>query len=333
MKDPFDTRAALRERVAAFLPERIFDAHAHVYDAAFMPGYADKPEHPFGRPRVGVEEYRRGMRELMRGACPQRVLLLPTPDPAMRDRSNGLCAAATACVVEELRKAPDTWGEAYVLPEDTEADIEAMLVDERIRGFKCYYYASPNGNLGPAYEFLPEAAWRVADRFGLAITLHLACDGALSDPRNLEYLERMARRYPRAVLILAHAGRAFAEWTGLEPVKRLAALDNVCYDLSAICEPAPMQACIRAAGVDRVMWGSDYPCCRFVGRAVSFSDRFVWFDEAAARACGFTGEVFSVLEENLIALYIAADLLDLTPLDVQKLFAGNAERILAQIAP
>ena len=328
MTDAFDTRAALRERVAAFLPERIFDAHAHVYDASFMPSYADRPEHPFGKARVGAEEYRRGMRELLRGACPVGALLLPAPDPEMRSRSGGLCDAATACVVEELRRDPDCWGEVYVLPEDTEADVEAMLVHERIRGFKCYYYASPNGNQGPAYEFLPEAVWRVADRRGMAITLHLACDGAMSDPRNLEYLDAMARRYPGATLILAHAGRAFAEWTCLGPVKRLAGLDNVCYDLSAICEPASIMACIRAAGVDRVMWGSDYPCCRFVGRAMSFADGFAWFDAAAARACGFGGEAFTVLEENLIATYIAADLLDLTPSDIQKLFAGNAERIL-----
>ena len=58
MKDFFDTRAALRERLAVFLPERIFDAHAHVYDASFMPSYADKPEHAFGRSRVGAAEYR-----------------------------------------------------------------------------------------------------------------------------------------------------------------------------------------------------------------------------------------------------------------------------------
>ena len=134
----------------------------------------------------------------------------------------------------------------------------------------------------------------------------------------------MLRRYPRAKLILAHAGRAFAEWTSLGPVKRLRGFDNVYYDLSAICEPAPMMACIKAAGLDHVMWGSDYPCCDFVGRAVSLADQFVWFDAAAARACGYRGEVFTVLEENLIAAYVAADLLDLTPSDVRKLFHDNA---------
>lgn len=327
MKDFFDTRAALRERLAVFLPERIFDAHAHVYDASFMPSYADKPEHAFGRSRVGAAEYRQGMEALMYGRCPQRVMLLPTPDPMMRDRANGLCDAATACVAEELRRDPGCYGAAYVLPGDTEADIEAMLDYERIRGLKCYYYASPNGNQGPANEFLPESAWRVAERRGMTITLHLACDGAMSDPRNLEYVEAMARRHPGAVLILAHAGRAFAEWTCVEPVKRLTGLDNIWFDLSAICEPAPMMACIRAAGVDRVMWGSDYPCCCFVGRAVSFADQFAWVDEKALRACGFRGEVFTVLEENLIATWIVADLLDLTPGDVRKIFAGNAERL------
>lgn len=325
----FDTKAELRGRISAFLPERIFDAHAHIHHEDFMRTYAGKPEHVFGTPHVTAREYLQGMAEGIPGAPVAGALLIPAPDPMMSDRANGLRDLSTAFVARELDARSDLFGEVYVVPGDSEADIEAMLVHERIRGLKCYYFSSPHGNQGPANEFLPESAWRVADRRGMLITLHLACDGAMSDPRNLEYVETMARRYPRATLILAHAGRAFAAWTNLEPVKRLAKLENVCYDLSAICEAAPIQACIRAAGIDRVMWGSDYPCCNFVGRPVSFADRFVWFDEAAARACGHAGEVFQVLEESLIAMYLAADLLDLDRGAVRKLFYDNAARIIA----
>ena len=326
MPADFDTKAALREKIAAFLPDVVFDVHAHVYSAAFMRSYVDKPEHTFGRPRVGVAEYLAGMASALGKTKVAGGLIIPAPDPLMPDVSNGLRDMANAFLIAELEKAPGFCGEVFVLPGDTEADIEAMLVHDRIKGLKCYYYASPHGNQGPAGEFLPESAWQAAQRRELAITLHLACNGAMSDPRNLEYLETMVKEYPKAKLILAHAGRAFAEWTSLEPVKRLRGFDNVYYDLSAICEPAPMMACIKAAGLDHVMWGSDYPCCDFVGRPVSLADQFVWFDAAAARACGHRGEVFTVLEENLIAAYVAADLLDLTPSDVRKLFHDNALR-------
>ena len=318
-------------RVKAFVPDSVFDAHAHIYDAAFMKSYADRPEHVFGWPKLSGAEVRAGLLESMSGKNIVGALLIPAPDPLMCVRGNGLRELSTGWVVRELNADAECFGEVFVLPGDTEADIESMLVHERIRGFKCYWYASPNGMNAPAAEFLPETAWAVADRYGLVITLHLVCDDALSNEGNLAYIETMARRYPKATLILAHAGRAFAAWTNLEPVRRLAMLDNICYDLSAICESAPMQACIKAAGPDRVMWGSDYPCCRFVGRPVSFADTFVWFDESAACGCGFRGQAFNVLEESLIALYIASDLMDLTGDALERLFRKTAQRVIAKV--
>lgn len=330
MSQIFSTKESLRRKIRDFLPEKSFDVHTHIYDAAFMRSYADKPNHMFGWAHVTAKEYLDGIAGETLGFRPESALLIPAPDPLMGDRSNGLRDMANVFVSKQLEENPGLYGEVFVLPGDSEADIEGMLTNERIRGLKCYYYASPNGNQGPANEFLPESAWQAAHRRGLAITLHLACNGAMSDPRNMEYLETMLGRYPNARLILAHAGRAFAVWTCLEPMKRLSRFENVYYDLSAICEPAPMAASIKAAGIDRVMWGSDYPCCDFVGRAVSLADGFVWYDEAAARACGYQGEVFTVFEENLIALYTAADLLDLDRSAVEKLFYSNAERVIAK---
>ena len=38
-------------------------------------------------------------------------------------------------------------------------------------------------------------------------------DKALADKDNLDYIIKMSKSYPDAVLILAHAARSFASWT------------------------------------------------------------------------------------------------------------------------
>lgn len=55
------------------------------------------------------------------------------------------------------------------------------------------------------------------------ITLHLGRSNALADVGNLDYILAMARKYPRAKLVLAHCGRSFAAWTAVGTIKQYAA--------------------------------------------------------------------------------------------------------------
>ena len=86
----------------------------------------------------------------------------------------------------------------------------------------------------------------------------------------------MAKKYPDAVLILAHAARAFAAWTVFDTVDKLAPYENVWFDFSAICEPTAMLYILKKIGAKRCMWGTDYPTSLFEGKAVSIADKFHW---------------------------------------------------------
>lgn len=151
-------------------------------------------------------------------------------------RCPGETDKAIGFLASELNKHPANFGEAIVFPGDTAEDIKKRIVHLGIRGLKCYltYAARPDYQNADVGEYLPEAAWLVANERKMVITLHLAKEG-LADANNLKYIINMSKRYTDAVLILAHAARAFAAWTGFDTVDELVQCENVWFDFSASC--------------------------------------------------------------------------------------------------
>jgi len=312
-----------------FLPDQIFDAHAHLYDASFISGMANSDAFAI-RNRCGVTQYIEDMKPLL-GDRQVRLNIITTPDASMAKADSPDRKASTAFLADQLTRFPDHVGEAMVGPDDTVEDIEKMLVHPGIRGFKCYHLLAPNKPTWNAAisDYLPESAWEVADKRGFVITLHMVRDHALSDPVNRDYIVAMAKKYPNAVLILAHAARSFAAWTAVEAVDAVKNLDNVWFDFSGICEsPAEFQI-MRKCGVDRCMWGSDYPISRLAGKAISLADSFYWINQQdLARFAGPTEfHGWLVGTENLMALRQACIMLDLGHSDVEKIFCKNAIRL------
>lgn len=310
-----------------FLPDKLFDAHAHLYDASFVSGMANGGGAFSIRDRCEVPHYIEDMRPLL-GNREVTLNIVTTPDAPMLDPNGESRKASTEFLADQLTRFPGHVGEVMVGPDDTVDDIENMLIHPGIRGFKCYHllaHNKPTWN-APIGDYLPESAWEVADKHGFAITLHMVRDKALSDPVNSEYIVRMAKKYPNAVLILAHAARSFAAWTAVEAVDTVKHLDNVWFDFSGVCEsPAEFQI-LRKCGVDRCMWGSDYPISRLAGKAVSIADSFYWIAEKDLAQFAGPTEFHSWLvgTENLMALRQACLMLDLGHSDVDKIFYKNA---------
>ncbi len=327
---PADLRA--QRRLRGFLPENLFDIHAHIYDCAFLPSVA-RPgtiQHDL----VPVADADRVLSEQSElcGGVTLRANLIVFPDRTMADPASGTREASTQFLKRQLERHPECVGEVFVIPSDTKRDVEQLLVHPNIRGFKCYHVAA--SRQGDTFEaeiadYLPESAWQVAEERGLCITLHLVKRDALANPGNLTYVRRMARAYPNAKLILAHAARGFAAWTALDAVRELAEEENILFDLAAVCESPPMIEVIRRAGSRRVLWGSDYPISLMRGKCVSVADSFLWLDEKQLDASGPGGKFEANLVglENLLAFQQAAYLLDLSKDEVEDIFYRNAMRL------
>ena len=139
----------------------------------------------------------------------------------------------------------------------------------------------------------------------------------------------MAKKYPDAVLILAHAARSFAAWTAIENVSEVAHLDNVWFDFSAVCEPSAMFQIMKKAGVERCMWGSDFPVCCGRGKAISIGDTFYWIyqrdiDNFYSKTPFRT---WTIATENLMATRQACIIADLHESQIEDLFYNNAARL------
>ena len=320
---PQDLEAA--RILSDFLPDRIFDAHAHLFDTALIPSLSNRE-----RVVCGVEEYRQEMGKLLGSPRELRMNVIGYPVGAMA-RDPELLNRSDDFLCNQLDKDPNCVGEIIVTPEDTEESIEKRLVRENIRGMKCYHVMAKRDvtwNAG-IDEYLPEAAWAVANRRKMCITLHMVKDLALADEGNWRYIRQMAKKYPDAVLILAHAARSFASWTGIESVEKVADLDNVWFDFSAVCESPAMLQIVKKAGIRRCMWGSDYPVCRARGKAISLADTFYWIYQKDLDLFSSKTPVNNWLigVENLMAVRQMAILADLTPRDVEALFYDNAKAL------
>ena len=307
-----------------FIPKKVFDVHTHAYCAEDIPHFLG-PYGVFQRERSGYWEHSEAMRFFLPGAEEIRINMMPMLDKVMNDLENGKREHANQFVYDELSRNPGNMGAPYILPCDTEEDIAGMIAHPGVRAIKVYCYgASPREDYDTCEvsEVLPEAAWVVSAQAGLPIVVHMMKPKALSDAENLRYITTMAKRYPDARLILAHCARSFASWTVVESIDKLAGLDNIWFDMAAICEPTPMAACILRTAGERVMWASDYPICMHRGKAFSLSDGFLWLTEQPLEKLGM--EMGYLAGENLLAFYETAKLLNLDQTQVNRIFYDNA---------
>ena len=322
-----ETDRRMRARLGNFVPERVFDAHLHIYDCSLMPNAGQEGSAFYRAGRVfGGREGLALAGTVLGNRVRLNANFVLMPDAAMADLSNGLRDAATQFLAKELAIFPECSGEVVVVPQDTAETIEAQLVHPRIRGLKCYHTLAQGRRHtmdAPVWEYLPEGAWEAAERNRLAITLHLVKDEALSDPDNASYLLEKCRQYPHASLILAHCGRGFAAWTVMDSVAAFREIPNVWFDLAAVCEPAPIFTVIQVMGAERVLWGSDAPVSGLRGRCGSVGREFVWLDQSACPGI----QTALVGTEALSAFYDAANMLGLTEGEIKNIFYGNARRL------
>ena len=179
------------DRLQSFMPDQIFDAHAHLYDCAFAPAEA-APGSIFEAcgQVITMDDYIRLQGRLYGESKKIWLNIITLPDATMADLTNGHRGASTDFLKKQLEQHPYCVGEVFILATDTISDIEAQLVHPNIRGFKCYHTSAerkPTWHAGIG-EYLPESAWEVANDRGFCITLHMVKDLALADPDNLTYV-------------------------------------------------------------------------------------------------------------------------------------------------
>ena len=116
-----------------FLPDKIFDAHTHVFSSEATP--IDSKS--YDAPKCGVMDYKSFMLDFFPGAKIVRQNAIVHPDKTMSDISSGVLLKSDKLLFEELEKDSGNVGEIIVLPTESAEDIEKRLVHPAIKGFKC----------------------------------------------------------------------------------------------------------------------------------------------------------------------------------------------------
>ncbi len=252
----------------SFLPDRIYDAHAHLWKrdwAAFTLG----PE----MREVDLVQYDRAISDI-HGVRPTEVLLLSFALPAHREH----IAAANAWTADQIADRPSCRAHFFVTPQDDPEWVRDEVRRLGMQGLKCYHTFA---DVDPTWEasipdYLPEPLVAVASEEGWTITLHMVKSRAVADPDNQRWIRHYCTTYPGMQLILAHSARGFQPGHNMEGLQTLTGLDNLWFDTSANCEPIAHQAILRLFGHERLMYGSDLPVTHLRGRSLGAGDSFLW---------------------------------------------------------
>jgi len=265
-----DTDREFFEReLASFVPDRIYDAHCHLWHSnqykVQMPGVpAD----------VGYEEYRE-LIDCLHPGRPVDALFIPMPaDVEGMQRAN-------AWIGEQAAKSPGSRGIFFVRPDDDPEWVREQVNRHNLNGLKCYHTMAA---VDPTWEadiedFLPEPLVKVAHEEGWVITLHMVKSRAVAHPANIACIRRYCETYPDMKLILAHSARGFQPAHNLEGLPHLTGLDNLYFDTSANCEPMAHESIIRIIGHKKLMYGSDFMVSHFRGKSLGAADSFLWLYE------------------------------------------------------
>ena len=262
-----EDREFFERELATFVPDRVFDAHAH-----FSHPETHKLEVPGLPTIVEYEEYMRFIDCLHPGRKVSALFLSFSEKREGVQLANDMVARAVA--------ADSTCrGFFFITPEDDPEWVRDEVRRLGLHGLKCYHYYSGQNPTWDAdiSAFLPEPFVKLAHEEGWAITLHMVKQRSVTDPGNIHWIRHYCTNYPNTKLILAHCARAFQPAHGLEGLPQLADLGDLYFDSSANCAPHAHEAIIRIMGHKRLMYGADSLGASHIrGTTVPVADTFVW---------------------------------------------------------
>jgi len=314
-----------------FVPARFIDAHIHLGNTKFDTATTEE-----GRARSrGREE--RGFGEVtMQFWQDWNAALFPgrevhgfcIPSPFVEMDMEG----ANQFVVDESRKDAGSIPFMLVRPGMDPHTMAEFIEKNDVAGLKPYRFYAASGDMVECgiTDYLPEELIEVANEYGLIVILHMAKLRAAADPENLADLTRFNRQYPRVKWQLAHCARCFIPSFLEESIDQLAELENIWYDVSAVCESDVFDVLFSRGPRERILFGTDnLPAGVDRGKYVAFGYAWATLTETNHRfnLSHCNPSPTWVVYEELRALKRIATRYNFTQTDIENLFYGNACRL------
>ena len=316
-------REFFERELESFVPDRIFDVHAHLYELWQW----KKPTILQGGPeKLPLERYQEEIQWITPGRETHALFFGGGLHPETYRVSNEYVAVQVA-------KDPDSRSLLIVSPHMDPEEVRQEVRRLNMVGLKVYQHFAPGVDTWEAEieQFLCEEHVRIAHEEELVVLLHMVKSRALADPANQAKIRYYCENYPGMRLILAHAGTGFNPHHTAEGIHTLKGLSNVWFDMSAITGNGALEPIVRTFGHERLMWGSDYPISHLRGRCVAIGDNHLWLYEDTLDWSKVSYREVKPLFmglESLRVLKVAAGNLGLSDRQVEDVFWTNARKVL-----
>jgi hypothetical protein len=315
------------EELDGFLPRRILDFHVHVFPPGVLPEgeLCSCAGHPIAQ--YDLRDLARDMQEVYPGRETSAVCF-GMPNPAY-DRTRNNDYVAEQC--DRLRFFPLRLFDPI---EDTPERLREDLVAGRFLGLKPYldYVRKPDPNQVEIHEMLPAWAMEIVNDLGRIVMLHIPRKGRLADPLNQAQVVELCERYPRARIVLAHAGRAYFLKNIVGHLERLKGVPNLYFDVAMLNHWEVLEHLFREIDPLRILYGTDIPIALAPGKSVEINDQYTYVTPVPWELSISDGHgklVFtSFLYEELRAIKKAVERLGLGRDFVERVFFENGTTLL-----
>ena len=302
-----------------FVPEKVFDAHCHLWDEKL----AGRNEDINSALRLNID-YRK-LYDLSAEIFPDRelgFLLLPTPLAKMDT------VKCNIFMGEQAALSPHHTASAIATPDMTAEYLAETVKKHNLCGLKVYRsFADDPANCRIA-DYLPESLIEVADDNSLCITMHMSRFDGIADKENLADLKYFTAKYKNVRWILAHCARAFNSYTLEKNIFILRDMPNLNYDLSAVCDCRSHYLLFKHENLSRIMFGTDNIDAGGVhAKYITWGKGWQYFTGMDVPHC--RKEATYVCYEGLRSIKQAADMAGLNRKDIEDIFFNNAMRFFS----
>ncbi len=313
----------LHRAIDGFVPERVFDVHTHLFHSRHFAA-GKRPVFLNENRGYGMQDFQEAMRLWLPGRQVEG-LFFGYPS-AGNDR-----AGENDWVQSQVDGTCSSRALVLAAPQDDPAEVRRLLSTGVFVGIKPYrlYADVPDTKEAEIESFAPEWMWGLCHEHDGILMLHIMLADGITDPRNVEAIRRLCRRYPRCKLVLAHVARSFNYRHAREGLHHLVDLDNVVVDTSAVTQAGAFRAALEILGPRRVLWGSDYMVSELRGSCITQGDGFTWIHpEITGDKLTIFGQYTTVGIESLLCLREACEDTGMTQGDLKDIFRENALRLL-----
>jgi len=176
----------------------------------------------------------------------------------------------------------------------------------------------------------------LANKLRLVVLLHVPRTGRLADPEIQKGVQRLARDYPQAQIVLAHCGRCYCPDEMKQAVKSITKLKNVFLDSSMVMDPTVFEILLSNIDSRRLLFATDLPVANMRGRRVYVMGHWVdlvleGYPQSAYRVCSDNMRATFMAYEIILAIRRAAERIGLNKKQIRDIFYENGAAILRKV--